>query len=49
MQLKVFMVPLKSIEAIEPEMNAFLIRSAGFQPAARPESEVGRELRAGRE
>ena len=24
MQLKVFMVPVKSVEAIEPEMNAFL-------------------------
>ena len=39
MQLKVFMAPLKSIEAIEPEMNAFLSRSAGFQPAARPKVE----------
>ena len=44
MQLKVFMVPLKSIEAIEPEMNAFLSRSTGFQPAARPTGE-GRSLR----
>ena len=24
MQLKVFVVPIKSIEAMEPEMNAFL-------------------------
>ena len=39
MQLKVFMVPLKSIEAIEPEMNTFLRRSAVFQPAARPNAE----------
>ena len=35
MQLKVFMVPVKSVEAMEPEMNAFL-RSRDTSPALAP-------------
>ena len=32
MRLKVFVVALRSIEAIEPEMDAFLLRSADSHP-----------------
>ena len=40
MPLKVLVVPLKSIGAMELEMNGFLRRTAGLQPSACPKAEA---------